>query len=132
MVLIDAITGWDDSKIYCSARSHLAADNPLRQEGVLSIYTGVEYAAQAMAAHARLTASSAQTTSQPRKGFLAVASKLKASVQNLDDVTAELEVTVEIIAANDDSSLYHFTLSAAKQTLLVGQLMAVMAPEDNT
>lgn len=128
MVLIGAVRAWDDSKISCVANSHLAANNPLRVNGLLSVYTGVEYAAQAMAAHARLTAPAAQETTAPRKGFLAVASKLSASVQNLDTINAELQIDLEMIAANADSSMYSFVLSADQSVLLTGQLMAVMQP----
>jgi predicted hotdog family 3-hydroxylacyl-ACP dehydratase len=124
MVLIDAILHWDDNNISCTADSHLAADNPLRQSGVLSVYTGIEYAAQAMAAHAQLTSMAA--TSVPRKGFLATASKLSAQVRNLDDVAEPLLVELQMIAVNSGSSLYSFVISAGGQILLDGQLMAVV------
>lgn len=136
MVLIDTITQWDDNQLCCRANSHLAVSNPLRQAGILSAYAGVEYAAQAMAAHARLTALAklptvaSHSNNQARKGFLAVASKLKASVANLDDNAGELIITVVLMAGNDDSSLYSFSISADAQILLAGQLMAVLAPID--
>ncbi len=124
MVLIEAIRDWDDSKITCTASSHQQKNNPLRVAGVLSVYAGVEYAAQAMAAHARLVAN--DFNGEPRKGFLAVASKLSAQVANLDQMDGSLIIALEKIASNDDSSLYHFVISAANQSLLEGQLMAVM------
>lgn len=124
MVLIDAILRWDDNNISCMAHSHLASDNPLRLEGILSVYAGVEYAAQAMAAHAQLT--STAPASAPRKGFLATASKLSAQVSNLDQIAEPLSVDVHRIAANNGSSLYSFMISAGQQTLLEGQLMAIV------
>lgn len=126
MILLDSIEDWDDSKISCVSNSHLAVNNPLRQSGTLSIYAGVEYAAQAMAAHARLTAPPVDRHSLPRKGFLAVASKLSAQVQNLDQLATPLLIELEMLAANHDSSLYRFVISTAGQVLLEGQLMAVM------
>lgn len=126
MILIAAVTNWDTNSITCLANSHLAMNNPLRQEGILSVYAGVEYAAQAMAVHARLSAPDADKYSQPRKGFLAVASKLTAKVPNLDQAAGLLLIKVERIAANNDSSLYHFNISSAEQDLLEGQLMAIM------
>ena len=124
MVLLDAIIHWDEQRIHCQSQSHLQPDNPLRQAGVLSVFAGVEYAAQAMAAHARLLMARAPDA-EPRKGFIAVASKLAAQVDRLDSVTAALSIEAEMLAHNADSSLYAFTLSAAGQTLLTGQLTAV-------
>ena len=125
MVLISSIADWDDTKITCLADSHRDKNNPLRQDGVLSIYAGIEYAAQAMAIHAHLTAPAALTAA-PRKGYLAAAAKLSAAQQNLDHFAQRLTITVEKIAANDNSSLYHFAIAAATQPLLSGQLTAVM------
>lgn len=129
MVLLDAVEDWDSLTIRCSAQSHLAVDNPLRQSGILSVYAGVEYAAQAQAIHARLTAN-AGGDETPRKGFVAVASKLEAGVRDLDEIAAPLQIELMQLAANDQSSLYHFSLSAAGQQLLQGELLAVLAPAD--
>lgn len=128
MVLVDSITHWDSENIVCHSQSHLLGDNALRDNGVLSVFAGVEYAAQAMAAHARLI-SPPKTDRPPRKGFLAVASKLTAVVAELDAVAAPLEISAHMLAHNADSSLYEFTLHAAGTLLLSGQLTAVMADE---
>lgn len=124
MVLVDAIIQWDEQSIHCHSQSHLQPDNPLRQDGVLSVFAGVEYAAQTMAAHARLLMATADDA-RPRKGFIAVASKLAARVDTLDSVAAPLLIAADMLAHNADSSLYAFTLSADGQTLLTGQLTAV-------
>lgn len=111
----------------CSTQSHLAMDNPLRQDGILSVYAGVEYAAQAQALHARLTAR-AQDDTSPRKGFVAVASKLEAQVRDLDEIAAPLRIELVQLAVNAQSSLYQFSLIAAGRPLLQGELLAVLAP----
>ena len=129
MVLVDSITHWDATHIRCRAQSHLRADNPLRQDGELSVFAGVEYAAQAMAVHARLTTSQPQDGA-PRRGFVAVASRLVASVQQLDTETQPLDIEVAVIASSADSSLYQFTLHAGERQLLSGQLTAILAAED--
>lgn len=129
MVLLAAIESWDTQAICCSAQSHLAIDNPLRQGGILSIYAGVEYAAQAQALHARLVAMAHDDT-PPRKGFVAVASRLEAQVRDLDEIVAPLLIELVQLAVNDQSSLYRFRLSAAGQPLLHGELLAVLAPID--
>ncbi|MDQ2076992.1 hypothetical protein [Marinimicrobium sp. ABcell2] len=124
MVLLDRIDRWDDETIVCTSHSHLAADNPLRDDGRLSVYAGVEYAAQAMAAHTRLLISD---SAPPRKGFLAVASKVTAHAATLDEHTQELTIEAQTIAQNRDSSMYQFRLSAQGQLILEGQLTAVLS-----
>ncbi|SDU23327.1 hypothetical protein [Halopseudomonas salegens] len=131
MVLLDSITQWDEQNIRCQAHSHLQPDNPLRDAGVLSVFAGVEYAAQAMAAHARLL-SPAAAGGPPRKGFLAVASKLNASVDVLDSLSAPMHIEANMLAHNADSSLYAFSLTADGQTLLTGQLTAVTVSDNST
>lgn len=129
MVLVDSITHWDPQHIRCEAHSHLNADNPMRQGGELSVFAGVEYAAQAMAAHARLVAEKPASEAAPRRGFIAVASRLKASVSKLDEIAAPLLIEARVVAQTSDSSLYEFTLYAGDTELLSGQLTAVLAPE---
>lgn len=131
MVLVDSIIRWDEQSIHCQSISHLQPDNPLREAGVLSVFAGVEYAGQAMAAHARLLVSATEDA-QPRKGFIAVASKLAARVVTLDSVSAPLLIEADMLAHNADSSLYAFTLSADGQTLLTGQLTAVTISDNDT
>lgn len=127
MVLIDSVTRWNGTAIECEANTHLAASNPLRINGVLSIYAGVEYAAQAMALHLRLN--SQNTDQAPRKGFVAVASRLNACTQNLDDIQAPLHINLQQLVVNDQGALFQFNLSASTQELLQGQLLAVLAAE---
>lgn len=126
MVLIDAIILWDFEKICCTANSHLHVNNPLRQSGQLSIYAGIEYAVQAMAAHAQIKVESGGGIIPPRKGFLAAMSRIKAYTQNLDDATETLHIEAQAIASTPNSSMYKFTISANNFTLLEGQLTAVM------
>jgi len=130
MVLLDTIVRWDSDAIVCSSRSHLAADNPLREVGHLSVFAGVEYAAQAMAAHNRLLA---DDDAPPRKGFLAVASKVTALAQNLDQSLDQwpqtLTIEAWVMAQTRDSSMYQFRLSAQETPVLEGQLTAVLSPE---
>lgn len=131
MILLDSVMHWDEHNICCLAQSHLQPDNPLREAGILSVFAGIEYAAQAMAAHARLLAGkSADIT--PDKGFLAVASKLSASADTLDCNMAPLQVNAQRLAYNADSSLYGFSLTAGDKILLAGQLTAVLIRETNS
>ncbi len=126
MVLIENIVNWDLEHITCTASSQHNADNPLRIAGILSIYTGIEYAVQAMAAHAQLKRNSRKETSAPRKGFLAAMSRITAHVPNLDSEAGTLHINAQEIASTPNSSMYKFTMRAGNRTLLEGQLTAVM------
>lgn len=130
MILIDSLLESTENVLLCRANSHLKADNPLRIDGVLSVFAGVEYAAQAMAVHGRLSREA--TASPPVRGFVAVASKLEAHAEQLDAIASPLQIRVERVASNHDSSLYTFTLHAEQQLLLEGQLMAVLEASENT
>src|ERR1700752_1268025 len=59
MCLLDEVLSWDAMRIRCRSSSHRATDNPLRAHGRLGAACGIEYAAQAMAVHGALIASSA-------------------------------------------------------------------------
>jgi predicted hotdog family 3-hydroxylacyl-ACP dehydratase len=126
MVLIDSVEHWDQQKITCRASSHRSVDNPLRCSARLSIYAGLEYAAQAMAAHAKLLANSDKA---PRRGFIATASKIVAHEDRLDGIAADLDIEARQTTTNGDSSLYEFTITGAGQLLLEGQLMVVKQAE---
>jgi predicted hotdog family 3-hydroxylacyl-ACP dehydratase len=54
MRLLDAVLSWDAKSILCSATSHTAEANPLREKGVLANVHALEYAAQAIAVHGSL------------------------------------------------------------------------------
>jgi predicted hotdog family 3-hydroxylacyl-ACP dehydratase len=125
MVLLDSITAYDQAHITCTAVSHLAHDNPLRVSGRLSVYAGIEYAAQAMAAHTRLLSAESPATA-PRRGVLAVASKVKAYTHWLDDVAGPLTIKSAIVAQTSDSSLCRFSVSRNTQVLLQGQLTVTL------
>ena len=56
MLLLERVEGWNDAAILCTARSHNAADNPLRTNGRVSTVHAMEYGAQAAAIHLFVTA----------------------------------------------------------------------------
>ncbi|MBT9567673.1 MAG: 3-hydroxylacyl-ACP dehydratase [Thiobacillus sp.] len=123
MCLLDAITGWDDLHVRCTASSHRHADNPLRACARLGAACGIEYAAQAMAAHGALLASSAE---RPRAGYLASMRSVNLRVDRLDDVTEDLDIEAERLSGNDNTILYGFTVSAAGRVLLDGRAAVLL------
>jgi predicted hotdog family 3-hydroxylacyl-ACP dehydratase len=123
MCLLDAVTAWDAQHIRCTASSHRHADNPLRAHDRLGAACGIEYAAQAMAAHGALLAAA---ESAPRVGYLASVRGVDLHVARLDDIAADLEVEAERLSGDDNVILYGFRVSAAGCELLSGRATVVL------
>jgi len=123
MCLLDAVTEWDAQRIRCTASSHRAPDNPLRAHDRLGAACGIEYAAQAMAAHGALLAAA---DNPPRAGYLASVRGVELHVVRLDDIAADLEVEAERLSGDDNTILYGFRVSAAGRELLSGRAAVVL------
>ncbi|MGV8990316.1 MAG: 3-hydroxylacyl-ACP dehydratase [Thiobacillus sp.] len=126
MCLLDVVTNWDGQHIRCTASSHRLADNPLRAHDRLGVACGIEYAAQAMAAHGALLAAS---DSSPGAGYLASVRSVECRVTRLDDVLTDLEIEAERLSGNDNLILYGFRVSAAGRDLLTGRATVVLNAE---
>jgi len=123
MCLLDVVSDWDTQRIRCMATSHRDADNPLRAHDRLGAACGIEYAAQAMAAHGALLAAA---DSAPRAGYLASVRGVELHVARLDDIAADLEVEAERLSGDDNTILYGFRVSAAGRELLSGRAAVVL------
>ena len=123
MCLLDAVTGWDAQRIRCTASSHRRADNPLRAHDRLGAACGIEYAAQAMAAHGALLAAAG---SAPRAGYLASVRGVDLHAARLDDIGADLDVEAERLSGDDNTILYGFSVSAGDRLLLSGRATVVL------
>ena len=123
MCLLDTITDWGAQRICCTASSHRDADNPLRAHGRLGVACGIEYAAQAMAAHGALLAAS---DSSSRAGYLASVRSVDCRVARLDDILTDLEIEAERLSGDDNLILYGFRVSAAGRDLLTGRATVVL------
>lgn len=123
MCLLDAVTDWDAQRIRCTAKSHREADNPLRAHDHLGAACGIEYAAQAMAAHGALLAAA---DSAPLAGYLASVRSVDLQVARLDDIAADLDVEAERLSGDGNTILYGFRVSAAGRELLSGRAAVVL------
>ncbi len=123
MCLLDQIDAWDGEHIRCTASSHRAPDNPLRAHGRLGAACGIEYAAQAMAAHGGLLAAA---DSAPRSGYLASVRGVELHVARLDDIAVDLSVAAERLSGDDNLILYGFSVSAGERVLLNGRAIVVL------
>jgi predicted hotdog family 3-hydroxylacyl-ACP dehydratase len=118
MCLLDSVMHWDSTEICCSARSHAAPDNPLRNAHGLPISAGVEYAAQAMAVHGALLAAADQL---PEIGYLTSVRNVQWWRPRLDDVGTEISVQATRISGNDVGLLYDFRVVCNDQLLMRGR-----------
>jgi predicted hotdog family 3-hydroxylacyl-ACP dehydratase len=121
MCLLDEVIGWTAQRIRCRASSHRLPDHPLRSQGRLGIAGGIEYAAQAMAAHGALTAG----TGRPDAGFLAALRDVRLHVLRLDDIESDLICDAMLVAGDRGTALYEFVLWADAERLLSGRATVV-------
>ena len=126
MVLLDSVLACEPPILWARASSHRDPGNPLRRGGAMSALVGAEYAAQAAAVHGALSAGGA-----PRPGFLAMIRDLHWTRDRLDAVAEDLDIRVELVSAQTDSTLYDFTLDAGSEPLMQGRL-AVFFPRQAT
>jgi predicted hotdog family 3-hydroxylacyl-ACP dehydratase len=109
MVLLDEVVSYDERRIVCRASSHRDPANPLAHEGTLPVWAGVEYAAQAMAAHFSL---SADVRGETTTGLLGGLRDVVCEVSRLDDVASALIVAAERLSHDTAGSIYGFRVSA--------------------
>ena len=122
MCLLDELLAWDAGRIRCLARSHRDPANPMRAGGELPALCGIEYAAQAMALHGRLTVQAATSSA----GYLASVRELACRVARLDDLGVELVIDAQRLMGDEARVIYGFSLSAGGATVLEGRAAVVL------
>jgi predicted hotdog family 3-hydroxylacyl-ACP dehydratase len=123
MCLLDAVETWDDASIRCRTSRHRAPDNPLRQGGRLGAVCAVEFAAQAMAVHGRLTGAVVQ---QPRAGYLASLRELVFHCGRLDTVASDLVIDAQRLMGNDAQVMYRFGVGSTTRELVSGRATVIL------
>lgn len=123
MSLLDEVVAWDAERLHARARTHAAADHPLRRDGMLPIACAIEYGAQAAAAHGALLDADSPA---PRAGFLASVRSVAFEVARLDDVASPLDIEVERAGEGAGGVLYRFRVSAAGRALAEGRVTIVL------
>jgi predicted hotdog family 3-hydroxylacyl-ACP dehydratase len=122
MCLLDGVVAWDQGSILCVASSHRAANNPLAAEGRLDAVCGVEYAAQAMAAHGGLLAGGRR----PAAGYLASLRDVVCAIDRLDLLEGDLLVSAELLIADGARVIYRFELSSDGAPVMSGRAAVVI------
>lgn len=123
MCLLDCVVDWSDEHISCIATSHTRATNPLRAADRLGATAGIEYAAQAMAAHGALCA---EVGKEPRAGLLTSLRGVLLHRPRLDDLPGDLAVFAERLSGNAGTVLYHFVVSYGTERLVEGRATVVL------
>ena len=124
MCLLDEVAAWDASTIRCLARSHRDPANPMRAGGELPALCGIEYAAQAMAVHGRL---SSTINSRPQAGYLASVRDVVCAVRRLDDLEGDLVIEAEKLAGDEARVLYAFKVSSEHDQIMSGKAAVVLS-----
>ena len=129
MCLLDRVVSWDERSVHCTTGSHRSKSNPLREpadgaqvavqpnEGMLPVWAGVEYAAQAAAVHGALV----NARAEPRQGVLAAARDVRAACERLDQFAEDLSVSATVRHSDPAGAIYVFEVRAGERVLLSGQ-----------
>ena len=125
MCLLDRVENWDKDHIVCRTTSHRRPDNPLRDDSGLRAVCGIEYGAQAMAAHAALLAG----LSGPGilSGVLVSARDVTATRSHLDDLVEPLTIRATLVLTHDQGGIYDVVLTSDGGTVMSGRLSVMMA-----
>ena len=126
MCLLDTIVRWDRETIVCESARHLAPDNPLRAHGRLSVLHAIEFAAQAMAAHQRLTG---EHPTAPHCGLLISVRQCTFARERLDDCASPLVIETSRIASTADALTYRFAVAAAGEPVADGRASVMLVEE---
>ena len=124
MVLLDEVLTFDERTIACRAVSHRGTGHPLALDGVLPCWAGIEYAAQAMAAHFSLSSHSGGAATI---GLLGALRDVVCLVERLDDVESPLRIEAERLSQDVAGSIYAFRITAEvdSRVLLEGRATVV-------
>lgn len=128
MVLLERVLQCTEESLECETSTHLQPEHPLSIEGQLSVFAGVEYAAQAMALHKCLNA---ESDGKVRSGFVAVTSNLMPHLVVLNQASGTLNVAVNMLDSSGGGSLYEFHISHGQKKLPVldGRLLVMLSDE---
>jgi predicted hotdog family 3-hydroxylacyl-ACP dehydratase len=123
MCLLDGVLDWDRSSIRCVSRRHRRADNPLRQGGRLGALCGIEFAAQAMAVHGRLTCA---VGARPLMGYLASLRGIVCHCDRLDELASDLVIDARLLMGEEERVMYSFAITCEKQDVISGRATVLL------
>lgn len=123
MCLLDRVLFWDENKIRCASSRHRAPDNPLRHAGRLGTLAGIEFAAQAMAVHGRLTGA---VGARPRAGYIAALRDIACYGDRLDHLSGDLLIEADHLMGDDERVIYTFSITSDGRPVLTGRATVLL------
>lgn len=123
MCLLDSVKSWDSTSIRCLSWRHLSKDNPLRGPKGLGVLSGVEFAAQAMAVHSRLSAGS---ESRPTAGYLVSLRDVKCRNLCFSELDRELLIHANLLMGDEKQAIYTFAVGCADTELISGRAAVIL------
>ena len=125
MCLLDGIEAWDETHIICRATSHHRPDHPLRDDSGLRALCGIEYGAQAIAAHAALL--SGLGAHSLSSGVLASARDVTTTQSHLDGLAGPLTIRAMLVMAHGHGSIYDVLIVGDGKTIVTGRLSVMIS-----
>jgi len=128
MCLLERVLECSESSIVCTTRTHLDPDNPLRSASGLGSANAIEYAAQAMALHARLQAGTGDELPANREGHGVLGSVRGCRLlsPNLDTYNESLIVQASLVSGDDTMALYSFEVGGKTKTIVTGRATVLL------
>jgi predicted hotdog family 3-hydroxylacyl-ACP dehydratase len=123
MCLLDGVLECNAQRIRCISNTHRDTDNPLRSGNELSVFCGIEYAAQAMAVHGVW---GGQIDKKPRAGYLVGLRDVTCKTMRLDTLLDDLIIDAEKMMGDEARVIYQFTLHAGESEILSGRATVVL------
>jgi len=128
MCLLERVLECNESSIVCSTTTHLDPENPLRSASGLGSATAIEYAAQAMALHARLQARTddAQPARQTGHGVLGSVRGCQMLSPHLDTYDEPLFVQASLVSGDGTMALYSFEVGGKTKAIVTGRATVLL------
>lgn len=128
MCLLEKVFAYSSDEIICQTRSHLLADNPLKNNGILSRMHLIEYGAQAIAIHGGLMQRDVNPV-EPLRPKMAYIAMLKSITWGAFNPFAEnLQVKAKVIVADDMAKRYAFCIIDVQQVTVCSGIVMIAHP----
>ena len=125
MCLLDSIEAWDENHIICRATSHHRPDHPLRDDSGLRALCGIEYGAQAIAAHAALLGE--LNAGSLSSGVLASARDVTTTRSHLNDLAGPLTIRAMLVMTHGQGSIYDVLIIGDGKAVVTGRLSVMIS-----
>jgi predicted hotdog family 3-hydroxylacyl-ACP dehydratase len=121
--LLQRLLHFSEAQVLVATATHRSPDNPLLHAGRLASVHLIEYGAQAMALHGALR--TLESGGSPRSALLVSVRDFRCSLDYVDDLAFDLEVSARELLSSAASWQYTFEVSHAGVTIASGRVAAM-------